>query len=94
MPLATGQHTVLIFKKILFLGNWTRMNGADAIIYEANTKPTMQVVAESPTGAVTTYFFALKPGDDVWVMYGGDAQVHIPALCQKSAPGDVTKCSG
>ena len=94
MPLATGQHTILVFKKIHFLGNWTRMNGANAIIYEANTRPTMRVVTESYAGAMMTYFFTLKPGDDVWVMYGGDAQVHIPALCQKTAPGDVTTCSG
>ena len=94
MPLATGQHTVLVFKKIQFLGNWTRMNGVDAIIYEANSRPTMKVVTESYTGVMMTYFFTLKPGDDVWVMYGGDAQVHIPTLCQKSAPGDQTTCGG
>ena len=67
------------------------MNGVDAIIYEANSRPTMKVVTESYTGVMMTYFFTLKPGDDVWVMYGGDAQVHIPALCQKSAPGDQTR---
>jgi hypothetical protein len=94
MPLATGQHTVLVFKKIQFLGSWTRFNGASGIIYTANTRPTMRVVVDTYSGALQTYFFTLKPADDVWVMYGGDAQVHIPALCQKSAPGDLTTCGG
>jgi hypothetical protein len=94
MALAKGQHTVLVFKKIQFLGNWTRLNGASAIIYEANARPTMKVVTESYTGAMTTYFFTLQQGDEVWVMYGGDAQVHIPRLCLKSVRGDVTTCTG
>lgn len=95
MPLATGQHTVLVFKKIQFLGNWTRYSGVDQIIYTGNNaRPTMRVVVESYTGTMETYFFALEQGDDVWVSYGGDAQVHIPRLCVKVVPGDVTNCSG
>jgi hypothetical protein len=94
VPLATGQHTVLVFKKIQFLGNWTRSTGASQIIYTGNARPTMRVVVESYAATMVTYFFTLQPGDDVWVLYGGDAQVHVPRLCLKSVPGDVTSCSG
>ena len=65
MPSATGQHTVLVFKKIQFLGSWTRSNGANQVIYTAASKPTMRVVFESYAGTMTTYFFTLQPRDEV-----------------------------
>jgi hypothetical protein len=93
MALATGQHTFLVFKKIQFLGSWTRLNGASGIIYAANTRHTMRVVVDTYSGAMETYFFTLKPADEVGHVRRRRAGSH-PALCQKSAPGDVTTCSG
>lgn len=92
--LASGSQTVLIFKEIQFLGDWTRFNGANAIIYTANKKATLIVLVENRAGNNVTYYFNVMANDDVWVCYGGDAQVHIPAICVKSQPGDQIKCRG
>jgi hypothetical protein len=92
--LARGSQTVLVFKEIQFLGDWTRNNGANAIIYTANKRAKLIVLVENHAGTNVTYSFNLNANDDVWVCYGGDAQVHIPALCVKSQPGDQIKCTG
>jgi hypothetical protein len=90
--LAKGQHTVLVFKLIQFFGDWTRFNGANAIIYTANLPSKVVVVTEDHAGNNVTYSFTLEESIDVWVCYGGDAQVHIPAICQDRQPGDEIKC--
>jgi hypothetical protein len=93
MALARGVHTVLVFKHLQFQGDWTRMSLATTIVgYVTNKAGKLVAVAEKPTGQMITYWFSLKPGDEVWVTYGGDAQVHVPALCERSAPGDQIKC--
>jgi hypothetical protein len=92
MPLATGAHTVLVFKEIQFPGNWTRWSGTQMIGYTANGRRNqLLVVVESATGVMTTFFFIVPPGLDVWIV---DDVVHIPVLCVKSVPGRATKCQG
>ena len=90
--LARGSHTVLVFKAIQFFGDWTRSNGANEIIYTVNRGGKLVVLVEDHAGNNVSYYFTLKPNDDVWVCYGGDAQVHIPALCLKSMRGNQIKC--
>ena len=92
--LATGSQTVLVFKEIQFLGDWTRGNGANAIIYTPNKKGEIVVLVENHAGNNVTYYFVVNANNDVWVCYGGDAQVHIPALCLRSTPGDHIRCQG
>jgi len=92
--LTTGSQTVLVFKEIQFLGDWTRINGANSIIYTSNKTAKLIVLVENHAGNNVTYYFVVKPNNDVWVFYGGDAQVHIPALCLTSKPGDQIKCQG
>lgn len=92
MALAEGQHTVLVFKQLQFRGSWTRMNGANAIIYTADSRPKLIVVTEDRAGHNVTYMFAPRVGDDVWVTYGGDAQVHIPRLCVSFREGNLARC--
>jgi hypothetical protein len=90
MPLATGPQTVLVFKHIQFLGNWTRWSGVSLIGYTANRSAQLLVVAEDETGAKTTYWFKVT-NQDVWVI---EDVAHIPAICLRSVPGDHTKCRG
>jgi uncharacterized protein (UPF0333 family) len=90
--LTTGSQTVLVFKEIQFLGDWTRANGANVIIYTPNKNAELIVLVENYAGNNVTYYFTVKANNDVWVSYGGDAQVHIPALCLKSQPGDQIRC--
>ena len=92
--LATGSQTVLVFKEIQFTGDWTRSNGANAILYTANKNAKLIVLVENHAGSNVTYYFDVKASDDVWVCYGGDAQVHIPRLCLKGEAGDQIKCGG
>ena len=92
--LTTGSQTVLVFKEIQFLGDWTRVNGVNVIIYTPNKNAKLIVLVENHAGNNVTYYFAVKANNDVWVCYGGDAQVHIPALCLRSQPGDQIRCQG
>ncbi len=87
-----GSHTVLVYVKLQVLGQWMRLNGAAQIIYQVNAKlGQLLVVTEDENSAKTTYWFSLQAGHEVWVT--GD-EVHIPALCIKSAEGDQTRCRG
>jgi hypothetical protein len=62
MGLATGSHTVLVFKETQFLGNWTRWSGTNAIGYTANGRRNwLLVVVEGATGTMATYFLSLCP---------------------------------
>ncbi len=90
MPLVTGSHSALVFKRLQFLGqDWTRFSGVSEIIYTPNTDEELVVVTESETGAYTTFWFRVKAGNDVWVIKN---VVHIPAICLRSASGDESKC--
>ena len=90
MPLVTGSHSALVFKRLQFLGqDWTRYSGVSEIMYSPNTDEELVVVTESETGAYTTFWFRVKAGNDVWVI---DNVVHIPAICLRSASGDESKC--
>lgn len=51
MPLARGQHTVLVFKHLQFQGDWTRMNLVSCIGYEAHKTGMLIVVVENPPAA-------------------------------------------
>ena len=86
-----GSQTVLIFKHMQFTGPWKRTFPLYGTMYEALKTAQLVVVAEITTGSSTTYWFTLKANDEVFVSYS-DSQVHIPALCLKSAPGDQIKC--
>lgn len=90
MPLVTGSHSSLVFKRLQFLGqDWTRFTGPIEIMYTPNTDQEVVVVTEGETGAHTTFWFRVKAGEDVWVV---DDVVHIPAICLRSAAGDESKC--
>jgi len=93
--LAQGAHTVLRFFKIQFLGNWIRSSLLSAFGY-AGTEPlnTLLVVVEDANANLTTYWFELKPNIEVWISEAGHNEVHIPAICVKSQPGDQTRCHG
>ena len=90
MPLVTGSHSALVFKRLQFPGqDWTRYSGVSEIMYSPNTDQDLVVVTESETGAYTTFWFRVKAGNDVWVI---NDVVHIPAICLRSASGDESKC--
>jgi hypothetical protein len=90
--LEVGSHTVLVFVKLQFLGQWTRWSSSsDFIGYTSGKAAQLLVVTEDTSAAKTTYWFKLAPGHDVWV---DDDVVHIPALCLKSAGGDQSRCRG
>lgn len=89
--LEIGNHTVLVYVKLLFEGKWQRSSGTQAIIYLAEGAERLFVVTEGETGVKTTYSFVVNQGHEVWVL---DDVVHIPAICINSAPGDTTKCQG
>lgn len=86
-----GSHTVLVFVKLQFLGQWSRFSAAQAISYQVAKAGQLLVVTEDENAAKTTYWFRLNEGHEVWVI---EDVVHIPALCQKSAPGDQARCRG
>ncbi len=86
-----GSHTVLVFVKLQFLGQWSRFSGTDAVAYNAAKPGQLLVVTEDESAAKTTYWFRLAAGHEVWVV---EDVVHIPAICLKSAPGDQTRCRG
>ena len=88
----TGSHTVLVFVKLQFVQQWTRTNGAEGITYTVAAKSGgLLVVTEDQNSAKMTYEFVLQEGHEVWVI---DDVVHVPAICVKSAKGDVTECRG
>jgi hypothetical protein len=60
-------------------------------MYEALRTAQLVVVAEIATGTSVTYWFKLRANDEVFVSYS-DSQVHIPAMCLRSAPGNQIKC--
>jgi hypothetical protein len=87
-----GSHTVLVYVKLQFLGQWSRFSGAAQIVYQVAAKAgQLLVVTEDENSAKTTYWFNLLSGHEVWVI---EDEVHIPALCVRSAEGDQTKCRG
>lgn len=86
-----GSHTVLVFVKLQFLGQWSRFSGPDMVAYQTAKPGQMVVVTEDENAAKTTYWFNLAAGHEVWV---DEDVVHIPAICLKSAPGDQTRCRG
>ena len=86
-----GSQTVLIFKHLQFIGPWKRTFPLYGTMYEALKTAQLVVAAEINTGTNVTYWFKLKSNDEVFVSYS-DSQVHIPAICFKSAPGDHIKC--
>jgi hypothetical protein len=79
--LEVGSHTVLVFVKLQFLGQWTRWSGIQFIGYTSGKAAQLLVVTD----------FKLDPAQDVWVE---EDVVHIPAICLKSAPGDQARCRG
>jgi hypothetical protein len=92
MSLVTGPHTVLVFKKIQFQGQWTRWSGTTIIGYTpTDDKDTLLVVVEKAPGQFITYWFRVAKGLDVWVGEG-QSVVHIPALCIKSEDKDAIVC--
>ena len=86
-----GNQSVIIFKHMQFIGEWKRTFPLYGVSYEALRPAQLVVVEENRAGNNVTYWFKLKTSDEVFVSYG-DSQVHIPALCTKSAPGDQVKC--
>ena len=88
-----GNQTVIIFKHLQFRGQWKRTFPIAGTSYEAAKPAQLIVVEEDKAGTNVTYWFKLKPADEVFVSYA-DSQVHIPALCVKSAPGDQIRCGG
>jgi hypothetical protein len=86
-----GSQTVLIFKQLQFMGQWKRTFPLYGTMYEALRTAQLVVVAEITTGSNVTYWFKLRANDEVFVSYS-DSQVHIPAICLKSAPGNQIKC--
>ena len=88
-----GNQTVIIFKHLQFRGAWKRTFPLYGTSYEALRPAQLIVVEENRAGNNVTYWFQLKAEDEVFVSYS-DSQVHIPALCLKSAPGDQIKCRG
>jgi hypothetical protein len=89
-----GNQSVIIFKHLQFRGQWKRTFPISGTSYEAGARGgDLIVLEEDKAGSNVTYFFRLKPEDEVFVSYS-DSQVHIPALCLKSAPGDLIRCTG
>jgi len=86
-----GPQTVIVFKHMQFIGTWKRTFPIYGTTYEALRPAQLIVVEEVSSGNDVTHWFKLKANDEVFVSYG-DSQVHIPALCSKSAPGNQTKC--
>jgi hypothetical protein len=86
-----GSHTVLVFVKMQFLGQWSRFSGTQQIAYDVQKVGQLMVVTEDENAAKTTYWFKLDRGHEVWVV---EDVVHIPAICIKSAPGDQIRCRG
>ena len=86
-----GSHTVLVFVKMQFLGQWSRFALTLGIGYQVTRAGQLLVVTEDENAAKTTYWFRLSDGHEVWVT---DEVVHIPAVCVKSAPGDQVRCRG
>ena len=86
-----GPQTVIVFKHMQFIGTWKRTFPLYGTMYEALRSAQLIVVEEVSTGNAVTYWFKLKANDEVFVSYS-DSQVHIPALCVKSAEGNQTKC--
>jgi len=86
-----GSHTVLVFVKMQFLGQWSRFSGAQQIAYNVEKTGQLMVVTEDENAAKTTYWFRLERGHEVWAV---EDVVHIPAICIKSAPGDQIRCRG
>lgn len=86
-----GNQTVIVFKHLQFGGEWKRTFLISTMSYEALKPAQLVVVEENSAGNNVTYWFELKASDEVLVSYS-DSQVHIPALCIKSAPGDLIKC--
>jgi hypothetical protein len=87
-----GSQTVIVFKHIQFIGEWKRTFPLYGTSYEALRRAQVVVVEEVSSGTDVTYWFSLKAADEVFISYG-DSQVHIPALCTRSAPGNGTRCS-
>ena len=73
-----GAHTVLVFVKMQFQGQWSRFSLMQQM-----------VVTEDENAAKTTYWFKLATGHEVWVL---EDVVHIPAICIRSVPGDQIRC--
>ena len=86
-----GSHTVLVFVKMQFLGQWSRLSLTNEIGYDVMKAGQLLVVTEDENAAKTTYWFKLDTGHEVWVQKN---VVHIPTICIKSAPGDVIRCRG
>ena len=86
-----GSQTVIIFKHMQFIGPWKRTFPLDGTMYEALKAAQLVVVEEISAGTNVTYWFKLKANDEVFVSYS-DSQVHIPAICLKSAPGNRIRC--
>jgi hypothetical protein len=87
-----GDQTVIAFKHIQFHGKWKRTFPLYGMSYEAMSDAEIIVVEEVTSNQVKTYWFKLKVGDEAFVAYA-DSQVHVPAHCSKSEPGDVIRCA-
>ncbi len=57
-----GSHTVLVFVKMQFLGQWSRFSGTQQIAYNVEKAAQLIVVTEDENAAKTTYWFKLDRG--------------------------------
>ena len=91
MPRAeAGQHTLLTFRAMQLLGDWTRTFPTLGLAYEAKKNGNQALVAiDYNDGKVVTIFFKLRKGDVIIVV---NDVVHIPATCIKRVRGAATKC--
>ena len=79
MALATGAHSVLVFEKIKFNGDWTRGGGANMMVYTSNIpRCEVLVLVVDRAGTYMTHRFSNMPkGVEVWIDYNENV-VHIP----------------
>ena len=81
------------FVMIDFDASWKRqyyVTDYSFVHYEAlRNGAQLMVVFEGATGVMTTFFYQLAKGAEVYVL---NQVIHIPARCIKQAPGNVIRC--
>ncbi len=90
MPFGVASpHQVIKFLVVDFQGKFLRSWPIHGVMYTAQTKATIFVVTDDPSGAMT-YVYQVPNGEEVWI----DRNViHIPARCIKQMKGNAVKCS-
>jgi hypothetical protein len=81
-------HTVMVYTQIQLDQNFQTQGN-----FFVATKPNAQmlVVSEAPQGVLTTYWFAVNPGEPVQV-FSTENLVIIPAHCYKKENGNLVRC--